>query len=256
MQAGALDVALHQSWLQFHALVEISQSRLGIALEVGKGGSHVQCKSLVLLQPPNFQRLLKGIGRLIITVTSLLTNGRQTFAQLALARLLYQVVRLLEALGKRLRAEALQVVGDKGGAGKLPALGLEDSLTLPLRDLLQQSFERVPADLVGETVHDTAGGEVEQGLAELFEVLIGDSPAIQGLDVLVVHVQGCGGVLHDLIPIRQNIVTGGTVRVVDRVGLADDGLSIQHNGIVVVLGAIGFVAGSLQLTSVRFPGLL
>lgn len=256
MQTGALNVALHQRWLQLHTPVEIRQSRLGIALEVGEGSSHVQRKSLVVVQLSNIQRLLKGSGRLIITVASLLANGNQTLAQLALARLLGQVVRLLEAHGERLRSEALQVVGDKGGAGELPALGLEDSLPLPLRDLLQQSFERVPADLVGETVHDTAGGEVEQGLAKHLEVLVGDGPAVQSLDILVVHVQGCGGVFHDLIPIRQNIVTGGTVRVVDGVGPADDGLSIQHNGIVVILGAIGFVTSGLEFPSVHFLGLL
>lgn len=256
VQAGTLDVALHQRRLQLDTLVKVSQSRLGVTLEIGKGGSHVQRESFKVIEFPNLQRLLKGRGRLVVPITRLLANGNQTPAQQALARLLRQIIRLLEPLGERSRPEALQVVGDKGGAGELLALGLEDGLALALGNLLQQPFERVTADLVREAVHDTAGGEIEQGLAKLLEVFVGDGSSVQGLDVLVVHGQRGGGIVHNLIPIREHIVTGGPVGVVNGVGLADDSLSVQLNGPVVVLGAVGLVTGNLEFFCVVMSGLL
>lgn len=255
MQAGTLDVALHQGRLQLHTLVKISQSRLGVTLEVSESRSHVQRESFKVLKLSNLQRLLKGRGRLVVPVTRLLANGNQTATQLTLTRVLWQIIRLLESLGERSRPEALQVVGDKGGTGELLALGLEDGLALALGNLLQQPFERVAADLVGEAVHDAAGGEIEQGLAKLLEVFVGDGSSVQGLDILVVHGQGGRGVFHDLIPIRQHIVTRGPVGVVNGVGLAEDSLSVQLNGSVIVLGAVGLVTGNLELFCVVLSSL-
>lgn len=201
------------------------------------------------------QGLFKGCSTLIIAIAGLLGHGKETLAQLTLARFLAHVGSLFKTLGKRAGAEALEVVGDKGWAGKLLALGLQNGLTLVFRNLLQESLERVTANLVGETVHDAAGGEIEQGFAELSEVFVRNRSSVQSLDVLVVHRKRSRGVLDNLFPFRQNIVAGGTVGVEDGVGLAQNGLSVQVNGVVVVLGAIGLVTSSLKLASVRLLGL-
>lgn len=201
------------------------------------------------------QGLFKGCSSLIIAIAGLLGHGKETLAQLTLARFLAHVGSLFKTLGKRAGAEALEVVGDKGWAGKLLPLGLQDGLTLVFRNLLQESFERATADLVGETVHDAAGGEIEQSFAELSEVFVRNRSSVQSLDVLVVHRKRSRGVLDNLFPFRQNIVAGGTVGVEDGVGLAQNGLSVQVNGVVVVLGAIGLVTSSLKLASVRLLGL-
>lgn len=86
-------------------------------------------------------------------------------------------------------------------------------------------------------------------------MLVRNGSSVEGLDVLVVHRERSRGVLDNLFPFRQNIVAGGTVGVEDGVGLAQNGLSVQVNGVVVVLGAIGLVTSSLKLTSVRLLGL-
>lgn len=256
MQARTLDVALHQGRLQFNTLFKISQSTLGVTLKVGEGSSHVKRQSLEFTQVAKFQSLLESSSSLLVAITGLLADTNQSLAQLALSRFLGQLDRLLETLRERLRAEALEVVGNESGAGELLALGLENGLTLMLRNLLQKSLEGVTAHFVGETVHDAAGGEIEESFAVLLEVLVGNGATVQGLDVLAVHLERGGGVLHDLSPFRHDIVAGGTVGVVDGIGLANDSLSVEFDGSVVVLGAVGLVTGGLQLTGVYLFGLL
>lgn len=250
MQAGTLDIALHQGRLQLNTLVKISQSTLGVTLKVSEGSPHVKRQSLEFTQVAKFQSLLKGSSSLLVAVTSLLADTNQSLAQLALARFLGQVFGVLKTFGERLRAEALEIVGNEGGAGELLALGLEDGLTLMLRNLLQQSLEGVTAHFVGESVHDAAGGEIEESFAVLLEMLVGNGTTVQGLDVLAVHLERRGGVLHDLFPFRHDIVAGGTVGVVDGIGLANDSLSVEFDSSVVVLGAVGLVTGGLQLAGV------
>lgn len=81
-------------------------------------------------------------------------------------------------------------------------------------------------------------------------MLIGSRAAVDGLDVVGVHVDGSGGVLNDLVPLAHGAVAGGTVRVEDGVGLADDGLAVQVDGLVVGLVAVGLVSGLLELGSI------
>lgn len=250
VQAGTLDVALHQGWLQLNTLVKISQSTLGITLKVSEGGPHVKRQSLKFTQVTKFQSLLEGSSSLLVAVTSLLADTNQSLAQLSLARFLGQIFGLLKTLGERLRTETLEIVGDEGGAGELLALGLEDGLTFVFRNLLQKSLEGVTAHFVGETVHNAAGGEIEESFAVLLEVLVGNGATVQGLDVPAVHLERGGGILHDLFPFRHDIVAGGTVGIVDGIGLANDSLSIEFDSSVVVFGAVGFVTGGLQLAGV------
>lgn len=256
VQAGTLDVALHQGWLQLNTLLKISQSTLGVTLKVGEGSSHVKRQSLEFTQVAKFQSLLESSSSLLVAITGLLADTNQSLAQLGLSRFLGQLDRLLKTLRERLRAEALEVVGNESGTGELLALGLENGLTLVLRNLLQKSLEGVTAHFVGETVHDAASGEIEESFAVLLEVLVGNGATVQGLDVLAVHLERGGGVLHDLFPFRHDIVAGGTVGVVDGIGLANDSLSVEFDGSVVILGAVGLVTGGLQLTGVYLFGLL
>jgi hypothetical protein len=86
-------------------------------------------------------------------------------------------------------------------------------------------------------------------------VLVGNSPAVQGLDVFAVHGKSSAGVLNDLLPVRLNIVAGGTVGVEDGVGLADDGSAIKVNGLGVILQTVGLVTGGFQLGGVFLPSL-
>ena len=255
VQAGTLDVALHQRWLQFDTLVKVSQSRQGVTFKVGEGSPQVKGQGFEFTQVSKLQSLFKGCGSLIITIASLLGHGKETLAQLTLARFLAQFGSLFKTLGKRAGAEALEVVGNKGWAGKLLALGLQNGLALVFRNLLQESFERVTANLVGETVHDAAGGEIEQGFAELSEVLVRNGSSVESFNVLVVHRERSRSVLDNLFPFRQYVVAGGTVGVENGVGLAQNGLSVQVNGVVVVLRTIGLVTSSLKLSSVCLLGL-
>lgn len=255
VQAGALDVALHQGWTQLNTLIQILQSLNGVATQVCEGSTHVKGKSLKVIQTTNLKSLLERGSGLLVSVTSLLGHSDQTLAQQTLARILAQLNILIQTLGQGLRAEALQVVGDKGSAGKLLAASLQDGLALLLGNLLQKALQGVTADVVGESIDDAAGGEVEEGVAVLLEVLVGNGATVQGLDVFAVHGKGGAGVLNNLLPVGLDIVTSGAVGIEDGVGLADDGLAVQLDGSGVVLDTVGLVTGSLQLGGVFLAGL-
>jgi hypothetical protein len=81
-------------------------------------------------------------------------------------------------------------------------------------------------------------------------VFVGVGAAVEGLDVLGVEADGGCGVLDDLLPIAERIVAGGPVRVVDRVGLAEDSLGVEPDRLLEVLGPVGLVTGLLQLLCV------
>lgn len=255
MQAGTLDVALNQRRLQLNTLVEIQQCGLGVTLEIRESGSQVKSKGFVFTQVSELQGLLKSRSSLLIAITSLQGHCKQTLAELALARFFAQIHRLIEAFGQCLGAEALEIVRNEGRARELLALRLNNGLSFPLSNLLQESFQSNTADLVGEAVNDAAGSKVKKSLAELLQVFVCNSSPVQGFDVLAVHGESGTGIFDNLLPLRQNVVAGGTVRVEDWVGLAENGLSVELNGFVVVLGAIRLVSSSLELGCVSLPCL-
>ena len=255
MQACTLDIALNKSGLQLHTLVQVLQGTLSIAAEVSEGGTHIESQCLEVSQITNFQSLLKSGRSILITITSLLGHRNQTLAQLTLSRVLAQFNRLLQALGQRAGTEALQIVRNKSGTRQLLAPGIQNCLALLLGHLLEQPLEGVAAHVVGESVDNAAGGKVKQRIAELAKVFVCNGAAVQGLHVLAVHGKGGGGVLDDLVPLRQDIVASGTVRVEDGVGGTDDRSAVQINCLGVVLNAISLVTSSLQLGGIFLPSL-
>jgi hypothetical protein len=250
VHAGALDEALDQRWLQLNALVHVLQGILVVAPEVAEGSAHVIRKSLVLAQVSQLESAVKGSSSLGVALSRLGAHGLQALAQLSLTALLVELGVVVETGRGGLGAEALQVVCDKSGAGQLLLLGGEDGLALGLGDLLQQALDALGAALVAEAVDDTAGRVVEESFAVALDLLVGVGAAVQGLDVLVVEVDGGGRVLDNLVPVGHGIVAGGAVRVENRVLLAEDGLAIEFDSAVVVLGAVCLVAGSLELGGV------
>jgi hypothetical protein len=256
VHAGALDEALCQGRIQLDALVHVLQGVLVVALEVAEGAAHVVGKGLVLAQVAQLQGAVEGGGGLGVALAGLGGHGLETLAQLALARLLVELGVVSEPGGGVLGAEALQVVGDEGGAGQLLLLALQDGLALLLGDLLQQALDALGAALVAEAVDDAAGRVVEQGLAVAVDLLVGVGAAVEGLDVLVVEVDGGGGVVDDLLPVAHGVVAGGAVGVEDGVLLAQDGLAVQVDGAVVVLGPVRLVARRLELGRVLLALLL
>ena len=256
VQAGALDVALDQRRREFNTLVKVSESTSGVTAKVGEGSAHIQGQSFKFTKVTDLEGLLERGGSLLVTISGLLAHSNETLAQLALAGLLVQLNGLFQAFRQGLGTEALEVVGNKGGAGKLLGARLQDSLALLLGNLLQQALEGVAADVVRESVDDTAGGEVEESLAVLLEVLVCDSSPVEGLDVFAVHGESGAGVLNDLLPVGLHVITGGAVGVEDGVRLAKNSLAVQINGVGVVLGSISLVTSSLQLGGICVAGLI
>jgi len=74
--------------------------------------------------------------------------------------------------------------------------------------------------------------------------------SVQGLNVFIIEVNSSSCILNDLLPLTKSIIACGAVRVVDWIGFAKDGLSIEINSLVVVLGRISSVPRSLQLPSI------
>lgn len=255
MKTSPLDITLYQGRLQFHALVEIVQSRRGIAFQVREGGSHVESQGLEITQVAQLEGLLKRRGSLFIAIPGLLGHCKEALAQLALAAVLAQISRFIQALGERLGTEALEVVGNKCRAWELLALGGQDGLALLFRNLLQQSLQGDTAGLVAEAIDDAACSEIKKGLAELFKMLICDGPAIQGLDVLTVHGNCGAGVLDDLLPLGQDVIASSTVGVVDRVRLADNSFSVEINSLIIILGTKCLVSSRLEFRRIGFSSL-
>jgi hypothetical protein len=172
----------------------------------------------------------------------------QTCLQLSLSSVHVQLVGVIQTSRALLGAEALDVVGDKGRAGKLVGvLGLDDIVGLNLSNLLQETLNGVGARLVLELINDAAGGEIEEGLAVLLEMLVCIGTSVESLDVGGVQVNGSSSILDNVIPDAQGIVASSTVGVEDGVGLAQNSLRVEVDGLVVVLAAIGLVAGILEL---------
>lgn len=73
---------------------------------------------------------------------------------------------------------------------------------------------------------------------------------IQCLDVLRIHVDGSSGVFNDLVPFAKRVVACCTVGVEHWIWFAQDGLTVQLDGLVVVLGTVRLVAFRFQLSSV------
>ena len=68
------------------------------------------------------------------------------------------------------------------------------------------------------------------------------SSSIESFDIFRVHRNSGAGILHHLIPFAEGIVTGSSVGVVDGVWFADNGLAVEIDRLVVIFGAICFVA--------------
>lgn len=220
-----------------------------LALEAAEGAAEVVRIGGMLAKVAQLQALVEGLGSLLVARAGLALQRLEALLQLAQAGVLIQLDRVLEAVGPGLGPEALDVVADERGAGQPGGLVLEDLLGLGLGKLLEQALDGLGALFVPEPIDDAARGEVEEGLAVLLEVVVGIRAAVEGLDVLGVEVDGGGGVLNDLFPVTEGIVAGGAVGVVDGVGLAQDRLGIEPNGLLEVLGAVGLVAGLLQFLS-------
>ena len=150
----------------------------------------------------------------------------------------------------------MEVVGDKRWTRQLPPLGVQDDLALLLSNLLQEPFQRYAARLVGKAVDDAACRKVEEAIAVLTNVLIGNGPTVQGLDIFIVHGDCSAGVFDDLVPIGENVVARCTVRVVNGIRLAQDRFSIQLNRSVILLVAKRLIPGRLQLGRVNFSSLI
>lgn len=218
-----------------------------LALEAAEGATQVVCVCLVLVEVAQLQSLLESLGSLLVAGARLALQRLQALLELALASLLRQFDRVLQAGRPGLGPEALEVVADECGAGEPGGFGLEDFLGLALGELLEQALDGLGALLVPETVDDAARGEVEERLTVLAQVVVGIGAAVKRLDVLGVEVDGGSGVLDNLVPVAQGVVAGGAVGVVDRIRLAQNGLRVEPDGLLKILGPISLVAGLLQL---------
>ena len=256
VHAGALDIALRQGWVELDGLGEISHGVVVLAKKAAEGSAEVIGEGLVLAQVAELQRLIKGLPGLLVALARLLLHRGQAELQLAEASVIGKLDRLGQSIGTLLDAEALQVVANKGVARELDRAVGQHLLSLLLGELLQEALDGLGARLVLEAVDDAGRGEVEQGLAIHLEVLVGVCATVQRLDVLGIEVNGSSGVFDNLVPVSQCVEAGGTVRVEDGVGLADDGLGVEVDGPVVLLGPVGFVAGVLELGGIVVALLL
>lgn len=256
VHASTLDVALGHRRVELDGLAEIGESLLVLAHEAVKGTTEIVGESLVSAKLTEVEGLLEGGGSLLVTSTSLALQVLQAELHLTKAGLLGELNRVLEALRAGLGAEALEVVADEGRAGELRGLGLEDLLGLVLGELLEEALDGLGALLVAEAVDDAAGGEIEKSVAVTAKLVVSIGTAVQGLDVVWVELEGGGGIGDNLLPLGEGIVASGAVGEVDGVGLADDGLGVEFDGLVEVLGTVGLVSELLQLGSVRLALLL
>jgi hypothetical protein len=250
VHARPLDVALGHLRVQLNALGEVIQGLTVLALEAAEGAAQIVRVGLVLVEVAQLQGLLESLGGLLIAGPRLALQGLETLLELALASLLRQFHRILQTGRPRLVPKALEVVADECGAGEPGRLGLEDLLGLGLGELLEQTLDGLGALLVPEPVDDAARGEVEKRLAVLAQVVVGVGAAVEGLDVLGVEVDGSSGVLDNLVPVAQGIVAGSAVGVIDRIRLAQNGLGVEPDCLLKVLGTVRLVAGLLQLLRV------
>ncbi|KAI6768290.1 hypothetical protein HG530_006299 [Fusarium avenaceum] len=231
--AGTLDVALRHGGVELDALVEILGGFGVVAQQSAEGTSHVVGKSLVLAKIAELQSLLECLSSLLVTITSLLLQSLEANLHLSLASMGIQLFRILESFGSGLGTEALEIVANEDRAGQLGGSGLHHLLGLLLSEGLEKSLDSLGGGLALEVVDDARGSEIEEGLGVLLLVLVGGGATVDGLDVVRVHVDSGGGVLNDLIPFAHGAVTGGSVGVEDRVGLAENGLGVKFNGFVV-----------------------
>lgn len=227
-----------------------------LAHEAVEGTTEVIGESLVSAELTEVEGLLEGSGGLLVTGTSLALEVLQAELHLTKTSLLGELNGVLKTLGARLGAEALEVVADEGRAGKLRRLGLEDLLGLVLGELLQEALDGLGALLVAETIDDAAGSEVEESVTVAAKLVVGIGTAVEGLDIVGVELEGGGGIGDNLLPLGEGIVASGAVGEVDGVGLADDGLGIEVDGLVEVLGTVSLVSELLQLSSVGLALLL
>ena len=146
-----------------------------------------------------------------------------------------------------LGAERLEVVGDEGWAWKALVLAGHDCLSLRLSDLLEESLDGLGGCWGLESIDDAGCGEIEESLGVLLELLVGVGAAIQCLDVLAVELESGSGVLDNLLPLVLSIIASSAVGVEDWIWLAKNGLPVEVDGLVVVLGSVCSVSSSLQL---------
>ena len=84
-------------------------------------------------------------------------------------------------------------------------------------------------------VDDAASGKVKKCVVVLLQMLVGNSSAVEGFEVFVVHRKSCARIFDHLLPLGQDIPASGAVGVEDGIGFAQDGFSVQFNGAVVIL---------------------
>ena len=180
----------------------------------------------MLAEVVQLYRFLKISSGLLIAGAGPFVDGRQPSLQLTWASIFVQLYLLGQTFGGRSRSEALQIVGDEGRTRKLVRLILQNRSPLLFCHLLEQPLDALGALIVSELVNDATRGIVKQRLADPAQMFVGMCASIQGLDVFRIHGDRCACIFDHLIPLAQNIIAGGSVGVVDRVGLAEEGFAV------------------------------
>jgi len=97
---------------------------------------------------------------------------------------------------------------------------------------------------------------VQQAFTITIDLLVGICSPVKRLDICRIQVDCGRRVFDDFFPVAQRMPTCSTIRVEDRVLSAEDRFTVEIDRFVVFFGAIGFVAGSLQLCCVFLALLL
>lgn len=244
---STLDVTLGHGRVELNGLGQVTESLNVLATKVSERAAHVVCESLVLAELSQLQSGVEVLGGLLVTIAGFLVHGSKASLQLSLSAVLSELNTDLESGWCWLSAERLEVVGDEGWAWKALVLAGHDGLALRLSDLLEESLDGLGRCWRLKSVDNAGCGEIEESLGVLLELLVGVGAAVQCLDVLAVELESGSGVLDNLLPIVLGIIASSAVGVKDWIWLAENGLSVEVDGLVVVLRSVCSVSSSLKL---------
>lgn len=242
--------------VQLDALGEVGESLLVLALKTAEGAAHIISKSLVLVKIAQLQGLFECRRCFVIAWGGLALQEVQTNQELALASIIRDLRRFLQASRPRLGPETLQVVSNKRCAWEPSRLVRKNLLGLLLGEFLQQPLDRFGTGLVLEPIDNAARGVVQKSFTILTQFVIGTGATVEGLDVLWVEVESGSAVVDNTLPVTSRVVASGTVGVVDRIRFAEDGLGIEVDSFGVVVALVRLVTRLLQLGGVFFANLL